>query len=1053
KVLDAGATETGRPYFVMELVKGASITDFCDTNNLSTRERLKLFVQVCQAVQHAHQKGIIHRDIKPTNVMVTLHDGVPVPKVIDFGIAKAVNRQLTEKTLFTRYAQIIGTPAYMSPEQAEMSGLDIDIRTDVYSLGTLLYELLTGSPPFTSEYLLSKSYQEIQRIIREEQPVKPSTRIRTTTREHRSVGAGPGAPVRDALRCCPTSGGRGGPALRKVRDDLDWIVMKTLEKDRDRRYDSVAEFAVDIKRYLNNEPVFAGPPSATYRFKKFIKRHRVSVTAVTTVAIVVLAGLVVGTSLYLRMRQALHTVVQLETRADVDNKLSTVHRLYEEGRYQAALDEIEETLNAHDLGPKAHLLRAQLLLELGRFDRAEDQLLQLTQAESEIAGSAHALLARATLTVNPTRARQHKQMAESLEPQTAEAFYLRAMTAASPDDALIWLSKAIELDPRHYAARKARAFAYHSLKEHQKMVEDVGVLIVLRPHDYLGYALRAIVLRETGQFAEALKDHAKAITLCSIPDELPRLYDQRRKTYMRSGDFTAALEDAEKYSLLRPDARRIPVFCAYLALGEYEKAQGEYQKAAKLGTRKARFFKSGLETYVFGLLGTEQTFGLKPDIPSRYPFCLMQQAADLYDLLEKKGRRLPIRWGTWLGDWSPDGQQIAYRRYTTFSWLPGTLEGIEPESTAYCIEIMDIRTGNTRLVARFGVNPVWSPDGHHIAFTHQSEDEGREIWLVPAAGGEPRRLTSGHRACWSRDSRHIFFRDRHTGGICSVDITAPGSDSALALDEPGSIFDCFCISPNGSLIAIERMGRIRVLTFPGGQEIARWELPWPLESWANQLQWHADGKTLIFNSSSHYNQLGMCLFDIEKKEASHVLNLTRPWCRTIWSPDGSQLIVVPYDDQYVWILDIDPTMSPAEALAPALTTDEFLKWLSEKWNQRIEADPSWAENYVSRAVVSLAAKDYDRAQRDIDQCVRLINEPNDPACHAILHWTHMYCKYDRHTAAELLIHQAERLMERFPEEISSYQDVIKEIIEETESTGKPEIAKRWKAKLHDVERR
>lgn len=260
KVFDAGATETGRPYFVMELVRGVSITDYCDRNKLDTRRRLELLVQVCRAVQHAHHKGIIHRDIKPSNVMVTMHDGKPVPKVIDFGIAKATNQRLTEKTLFTRYAQMIGTPAYMSPEQAQMSGLDVDTRTDIYSLGVLLYELLTGTTPFEPRTLEGAGYAEIERIIRETDPPKPSTRLQRLGPERMAV----------AQKRRATS--EGLPRL--VRGDLDCIAMKCLEKDRTRRYETAHALAEDIERYLKHKPILARMPSMGYRLGKFACRNR-----------------------------------------------------------------------------------------------------------------------------------------------------------------------------------------------------------------------------------------------------------------------------------------------------------------------------------------------------------------------------------------------------------------------------------------------------------------------------------------------------------------------------------------------------------------------------------------------------------------------------------------------------------------------------------------------------------------------------------------------------------------------------------------------------------
>jgi tetratricopeptide (TPR) repeat protein len=277
RVLDAGATDTGRPYFVMELVKGVPITEYCDTNNLSTEQRLDLFVLVCNAVQHAHQKGIIHRDIKPSNVMITLHDGQPVPKVIDFGIAKATDRELTDKTLFTEYRQFIGTPEYMSPEQAEMSGLDIDTRSDIYALGVLLYELLTGTVPFDSAKLRSVAYGEIQRIIREEEPHKPSTRVSTLGEE-----------VTDIARHRRTD----ARALnRELQGDLDWIVMKAMEKDRTRRYETANGLAMDIKRHVANEPVLATPPSPAYRLRKFVRRNRAAVTGGGVIAAALVLGL------------------------------------------------------------------------------------------------------------------------------------------------------------------------------------------------------------------------------------------------------------------------------------------------------------------------------------------------------------------------------------------------------------------------------------------------------------------------------------------------------------------------------------------------------------------------------------------------------------------------------------------------------------------------------------------------------------------------------------------------------------------------------------------
>ncbi len=330
RVFDAGATASGRPYFVMELVRGVKITEYCDQNELDTRERLELFIPVCNAVQHAHQKGVIHRDIKPSNILVTIIDGKPVPKVIDFGIAKAVEGRLTDNTVFTAYEQFIGTPAYMSPEQAVMSGVDVDTRSDLYSLGVLLYELLTGRTPFETTELLKEGLDGLRRTLRECEPQRPSLVVTTMQ----------GAAL---TRVATQRQAEPVKLISLLRGDLDWIVIRALEKDRSRRYQTANGLALDVRRYLDNEPIVARPPSRLYRFQKLVRRNRAVFISAAAVSLALLAGFGTSTWLFFKEREARREAqrgrefeVQLRHKAEAREIIAQAVSLVEKGQFDKA---------------------------------------------------------------------------------------------------------------------------------------------------------------------------------------------------------------------------------------------------------------------------------------------------------------------------------------------------------------------------------------------------------------------------------------------------------------------------------------------------------------------------------------------------------------------------------------------------------------------------------------------------------------------------------------------------------------------------------------------
>ena len=351
RVLDAGATGSGRPYFVMELVRGVKITEYCDQNELDTRERLKLFIPVCHAIQHAHQKGVIHRDIKPSNILVTIVDGKPVPKVIDFGIAKAIEGRLTDNTIFTAYEQFIGTPAYMSPEQAVMSGVDVDTRSDIYSLGVLLYELLTGRTPFETKELLQSGIEGLRRTLQEREPQRPSAIV--TTMQGSAL-----AQMARRRHAEPMK------LISLLHGDLDWIVIRALEKDRARRYQTANGLAMDVQRFLDNEPVVARPPSRVYRLQKLVRRNKATFTAGVIIAMALTGGLGVSTWFWYQEREARKQAVAAE------------HQTLAAEQQQARL-----RMEAED---RERITQADFLISQGKMEEADQMVDKVSELKPSL---------------------------------------------------------------------------------------------------------------------------------------------------------------------------------------------------------------------------------------------------------------------------------------------------------------------------------------------------------------------------------------------------------------------------------------------------------------------------------------------------------------------------------------------------------------------------------------------------------------------------------------------------------------------------------------------
>ncbi len=613
RVLDAGATATGRPFFVMELVTGVPITDFCDQSHLTPRQRVELFIPVCQAIQHAHQKGIIHRDLKPSNVLVTLHDGIAVPKVIDFGVAKAIEQRLTERTLFTEFGAVIGTLEYMSPEQAEMGGLDIDTRSDIYSLGALLYELLTGSTPLEHTKVRQAAHAEVLRRIREEEPTRPSARLSESKAALASISA--------QRKTEPAR------LTKLVRGDLDWIVMKSLEKDRKRRYETASGFARDLRRYLDGDPVDAGPPSTTYRLRKFARKHHMVLATVGAFAVLLLAATTVSVALALWAdRERVRAV-----KAESDAKAESARALNAEGKARA---EGARAVKAQDEA-KAESARAvkaesQAKAEKARAEQREQLAIDAVKRFGEVIRAWPELKNEPALA--PLRARLLKEPQEffkrlrdrlqidketsrdSLEHLRAASFELAQLTSDIGDgqDALRSYEESVAIGERlvrdyptvtRFRSNLAHTYQIMGAKQSQmaRVVDAVNSwkrasvlcerLVEEDPQDVqfqadLAWSLQGFAsdLNRAGRFDESMTVHERARSLFErlaqakpsdkgIKSKLAACYTFMGRVRTQEGRHTDALTWHERaYAVRKPLAEASPesvLFESDLALSEY----------------------------------------------------------------------------------------------------------------------------------------------------------------------------------------------------------------------------------------------------------------------------------------------------------------------------------------------------------------------------------------------------------------------------------------------------------------------------------------------------
>ena len=1031
-VYDAGLAPSGRPYFVMEYVKGISITEHCDKFKLTIEQRLHLFLHVCEAIQHAHYKGIIHRDLKPSNILVVLQDKETIPKVIDFGVARAISQPLTEQTFYTEQGQIIGTPEYMSPEQAELFSKDIDTRTDIYSLGIILYELLTGVLPFDPDTLRTGGIDHIRKMICETEPKTPSTRVSKT-------------PVKNSdefARCRQTD---VRTLYRKLNGDLDWITFKAMEKDPTRRYSTVDAMSADIRNYLSHQPVSAAPPAFLYRVRKFTRRHRQALAAAAMLTLVIIAGLITGL-MYHRSAKEHASIESWEHQRLLDN----VRMLIGSKKYDQAQSGIDRLINSPYVGRQAQLANAQVHLENGDLAEAITELEAIasqTNYRDKIAGQANAILANIYYEGDPCAPSEntnyyqlwnnHREQAELLIGDTATYCFLRARATSDVQETLKLLDQALELDRKHYDSLRERALIYRAQQDYSEMAIDAACMITVQSNNPQGYNLNAIALRELGRLNDALRNHNKAIDL--DPDDL-ELYDERRETYLRMERYDLALQEAQKCASMRPyePAYLYKPFAVYTAAGQYDKAEEYY----------AQFISSPLASRDYDPETLINNIGLW------YHWFLCRQILDSLQVgLSWHGKKAPPSTPSYTivreGDatsrhWSRNARCIVYSGFEP-SWSPdGTkLAYSHGLHTASDIAVLDLKTGRTKLKISPGKAPQWSPDGRYIAFVKnrwllppsrldhlhcldwilegEKPEHAEEVWVMDIVSHRMRRIDVGSNPHWGLRSRRLYYSGAKDNTLYSISVQGQNDQPKVVLTNCSSPHPR--ISPDERYVVDSLCRELRIVDFMTKEIVATWMVPAGCQD-TLMAQWSPDGNELSVGSFMG-NDMGLWIYSLKTNTAIKILR--GPGASACWSPDGKHLAACLGPPFFaIWLADVKADRPTSEFFDPVWTIQEHTNSLVEKFTREIETDPTLIYAYDRRAETALWAG-HEQANEYLHEFDRVLNTYDASACanraKQILSWPPHQCERLLPFAQML----ARKAIEKEPEN-SDFQKILSEVL-------------------------